>query len=172
MNAWLLAAASEATPSAEFLVDPSFWLNAGAIGIGFGLFLMGRLHSNSEMERVEKLHEAALNEMRTQHTASMTAQREQHGAAMTQQREQHAQAMDELRRQHEATIKFQKESHAAAMERMDDHVRLLILERDKANAERNEAVGVMRDFTLMASAILGNQRPPWGDSLPPSLGGD
>lgn len=122
---WLAAADAASTPEAVF-TDPSFWLNAGALGMGFWFFMSGRLHSNGELSRVE--------------TSNATA-------------------LEELRKQHEATVRMQKEAHESAMQRMDDHVRSLIVERDKANAERNEAIGVMRDFTMMAGAVL-NQGPP------------
>lgn len=67
-------------------------------------------------------------------------------------------AIRELTRQHEAAMLAQRSAHQDAMQRADDQVRQLIVERDKSNAERNEAIGVMRDFTLMAGAVL-NQRP-------------
>lgn len=143
---WLVAVAT-GDPGAAFATDPSFWLNAGALGAIAGLFTFGILHSDKELTGARVASKEAAEELRKQNLA----------------------AMDELRKQHSDTIRFQKESHAAAMERSDDHVRQLILERDQANKERNEAVAVMRDFTLMAGAVL-NQRPPWGD-LPPQLGG-
>lgn len=134
MYALWLAAATESADPARAFTDPAFWLNAGAVGAGFWWFMSGRLHSNGEMQRVEK--------------SSTTA-------------------MSELRAQHETTIKLQKDAHESAMQRMDDHVRSLIVERDKANAERNEAIGVMRDFTMMAGAVLNQQPPNWRPPRPP-----
>lgn len=128
---WLAATATGSADPAQAFSDPSFWLNAGALGVGFWFFMSGRLHSNREMERVE--------------SASSSA-------------------MTELRKQHETTVKMQKDAHEQAMQRMDDHVRQLIIERDKANAERNEAIGVMRDFTMMAGAVLNQQPPNWRPS--------
>jgi hypothetical protein len=86
--------------------------------------------------------------------------------ALRRVQEADATALRELTRQHEAALSAQRSAHLDAMQRADDHVRALIVERDKANAERNEAVAVMRDFTLMAGAVL-NSRPPW-PGLPPA----
>ena len=122
---WLFAAGE--TP-AEAFFDPSFWVNLGLGGVFLFFFIMNKIHSHPELERVERGNEKAL---------------------------------DELRKQHEAAIRSQKESHEAAMERMDDHVRALILERDKANAERNEALTIIRDFSIAAGAVFGNQPPKW-----------
>jgi hypothetical protein len=106
------------------------WLplvNLGLAGLFLFYFIVNKIHSHPELERVERANENALAELRAQHQAAITAQ---------------------------------KESHAAVMERMDDHVRALILERDKANAERNEAIGIMRDFTIAAGVVFSNQQPP------------
>jgi hypothetical protein len=117
-------------------VDPgsssaySTWLplvNLGLAGLFLFYFIVNKIHSHPELQRVELANERALSELRAQHQAAIIAQ---------------------------------KESHAAAMERMDDHVRALILERDKANAERNEAIGIMRDFTIAAGVVFSNQQPP------------
>lgn len=107
--------------------SPSFWVNAGAVGVFLGLFLADKIHSQGSLRRVQDANEVALRE---------------------------------LTRLHEAALIVQRNAHQDAMQRADDHVRQLLIERDKANAERNEAVAVMRDFTLMAGAVLG-QKPPW-----------
>lgn len=137
---WVLASATDPTGA---ISDPTFWVNLGAVGVFLGLFMADKIHSQGALRRVEHAAEQAA----AQRAVSLAA----------------------LQAQHEAAMKAQKEAHESAMQRMDDHVRALIIERDKANAERNEAVAVMRDFTLMAGAVL-NQRPPWGDG-PPPLGG-
>lgn len=121
---WLAAADA---PS-QFFADPSFWLNAGALGVIAGLFVFDKLHSSGDLERVEE------------HTTVTVAN---------------------LIKTNDGTVRDLKEAHAQAIQRMDDHVRSLIVERDRANGERNEAIAVMRDFTMMAGAVL-NQTPPWG----------
>lgn len=96
---------AEADPSGAF-VDPTFWVNLGAVGVICAAFMSGKLHSTKEVDRIDK-------------------------------------------------------SHADAQQRSDDQVRQLILERDKANRERDEAISVMRDFTLMAGTIFDTNRPTW-----------
>lgn len=69
--------------------------------------------------------------------------------------------MDRIERANESALKAQKEAHADAMQRADDQVRQLMLERDRSNAERDEAIGVMRDFTLMAGTLFNSNPPTW-----------
>jgi hypothetical protein len=136
------------------ITDPGFLLNLGAVGFFLTLFLADKIHSQGALRRVE----AAAEEARNQRAASLAVMQAQHEEALKVHRQSH-----------ESAMRLQKEAHDSAMQRMDDHVRQLIVERDAANKERNEAVGVMRDFTLAAGAIL-HHRPPWGDG-PPPLGG-
>lgn len=69
--------------------------------------------------------------------------------------------MDRVERAAATALLAQKEAHADAMQRSDDQVRQLMLERDRSNAERDEAIGVMRDFTMMAGTIFNSNPPTW-----------
>ncbi len=94
-------------------------------------------------------------------------------AEMTRVEKAHAVAFEEQRKSQEAAINAHRDAAEAAMQRLDDQVRQLILERDRALAERDEMIGVMKDFTLMAGAVL-NQDQPWrrtAKNPPPRRGG-
>lgn len=138
----LLAAAQD--PEAAF-TDPSFWLNAGALGAIAGLFVFGKLHSTRELDRVEEQTAKTVADLIKSHQESTAT----------------------LTKHHQESIAALKEAHAQQMQRMDDHVRSLIVERDRSNAERNEAVQVMRDFTMMAGAVLNKTPMGWGNRPPP-----
>lgn len=67
----------------------------------------------------------------------------------------------------------QQRAQDSALQRLDDQVRQLLVERDRALAERDEMIGVMKDFTMMAGAVL-NQEQPWRKpkAQPPRRGGE
>jgi hypothetical protein len=82
--------------------------------------------------------------------------------------------MDRVERACNLAAEAQKDAHDVVMQRLDDHIRRLIVERDRALAERDEMIGVMKDFTMMAGAVL-NQDQPWRQkprSQPPPRRGD
>lgn len=110
------------------VIDPSYWVNFGVLGVIFLAVQLGWLKTKGEYDRTVADHARELERMQ----AAFDRLEADHAR-------EHARLSDERTRERAA---------------WDEDKKRLLSERDRANAERDEAYQVVREFNHMAGGLI------------------
>lgn len=125
---WLASSSLAADTPTNGVLDPSYWINFGVLGVIFLAVQLGWLHTKGDYERTQIDHERELE--RIQHS------------------------FDRLEADHSRELARLTEERARERAAFDADKTRILAERDHADAERDEAYQVVRDFNQMAGALI------------------